>query len=101
LFSLSGRAAVPRVEPTITLPSPSQSSEPSPQSPSRAEWNSEDEHNWDNYNYVPLEHSDPLAGLLDVLPGLNTDAIAAMIHDLPMPNAVEVPGLRVDEAIEV
>jgi hypothetical protein len=39
--------------------------------------------------------------VLDALPGLNTDAIAAMIRDLPMPNAVEVPGLRVDEAIEI
>jgi hypothetical protein len=92
------------VEPTTTLPSPSQSSDPSAPSPSSAEWNSDDEHGWDDYNYVPPAHSDPLAGLLDALPGLyrlDTDAIAAMILDLDMPNAVEVPGLRVDEAIEV
>jgi hypothetical protein len=31
-------------------------------------------------------------------PGLDADAIAAMIRDLPMQNAVEVPRLRVDEA---
>jgi hypothetical protein len=70
-------------------------------SPSRAEWNSEDERDWADYNYVPPAHSDPLTGLLDELPGLDADAIAAMIRDLPMPNAVEVPGLRVDGAIEV
>ena len=100
-FSLSGRAAVPCVEPTTTLPSPSQSSKLSLPSPSLAEWNWEDEHDWVDYNYVLPAHSDPLAGLLDVLPGLDADAIAAMIRDLPMPDAVEVPGLRVDEAIEV
>jgi hypothetical protein len=44
---------------------------------------------------------DPLANLLDGLPGLDADEIAAMIRDLPMPNAVEVPGLTVEEAIEV
>ena len=89
------------MEPTTTLPSPTQSSETSAPSLSRAEWNSEHERDWDDYNYVPPAHSDPLAGLLDALPGLYADAIAAMIRDLPMPNAVEVPGLRVDEAIEV
>jgi len=98
---LSGRAAAPRVEPTTAQLSPSQSSEPSVPSPSRTEWNSDDERDWDDYNYVPPAHSEPLAGLLDVLPGLDADAIAAMICDLPMLNAVEVPGLRVDEAIEV
>jgi hypothetical protein len=35
------------------------------------------------------------------LPGLDADAIAAMIRELPMPNDVEVPGLTVEEAIEV
>jgi len=89
------------VEPTITQPSPSQSCEPSAPSPSRAEWNSDDERDWDDYNYVPPAHSNPLAGLLDALPGLDADSIAAMISNLPMPNAVEVPGLRVEEAIEV
>jgi hypothetical protein len=87
------RPAVPCVEPTTTLPSPSQSSKLSLPSPSLAEWNSDNERYWDDYNYVPPAHSDPLAGLLDVLPGLDTDAIAAMIHNLPMPNVVEVPGL--------
>ena len=42
-----------------------------------------------------------LANLLDGLPGLDADVIAAMIRDLPMPNDVEVPGLTVEEAIEV
>ncbi len=95
---------MPRVKPTTTLSSPFQSSKPSAptqQSPSCAEWNSDDECDWDDYNYVPPAHSDPLAGLLDALPGLDADAFAAMICDLPMLNAVEVPGLRVDEAIEV
>ena len=84
---------MPHVEPTTTLPSPSQSSEPSAlrllPSPSRSEWNSDDERDWDYYNYVPQTHSDPFAGLLDVLPGLDADAIAAMVCNLPMPNAVE------------
>jgi hypothetical protein len=86
-----------------TLPSSSQSWKPSEQSPSRAEWNSEDERNWDDYNYVSPAHSDALANLwmCHALPGLDADAIAAMIRDLPMQNAVEVPRLRVDEAIEV
>ena len=43
---------------------------------------------------------DPLANLLDGLPGLDADEIAAMISNLPMPNAAEVPGLTVEEAIE-
>jgi hypothetical protein len=90
---------VPHVEPTTTLPSPFQIS--AVLSPSRTEWNSDNECYWDDYNYILHEYSDPLAGLLDVLPGLDADAIAAMIRDLPMPDAVEVPGLRVDEAIEV
>ena len=87
--------------PTTTQPSLSQPSESSAPSPSRTEWNSDDERDWDDYNYVRPAHSDPFAALLDGLPGLDADAIAAMIRDLPMPNAVEVPGLTVDEAIEV
>jgi hypothetical protein len=42
-----------------------------------------------------------LANLLDGLPGLDADAIAAMIREPPMPKDVEVPGLTVEEAIEV
>ena len=87
--------------PTTTQSSSSQPSEPSVPSPSSTEWNADNERDWDDYNYVPPAHSDPFAALLDGLPGLDADAIAAMIRDLPMPNAVEVPGLTVDEAIAV
>ena len=88
--------------PSTTKSSSSQPSESSVPSPSRTEWNSDDERDWDDYNYVPPAHSDPFAALLDGLSGdsgLDADAIAAMIRDLPVPNAVEVPGLTVDEAI--
>ena len=76
--------------PTTTQSSSSQPSEPSVPSPSRTEWNSDDERDWDDYNYVLPAHSAPFAALLDGLPGLDADEIAAMIRDLPVPNAVEV-----------
>ena len=82
---------------------PSDSSEPSASCP---DW---DERDWEDYNYDPRAAAggaggvrrDPLANLLDGLPGLDADEISAMIRDLPMPNTVEVPGLTVEEAIEV
>ena len=56
---------------------------------------------WTRLDYVLPAHSDLFAALLDGLPGLDADEIAAMIRDLPVPNAVKVPGLTVDEAIAV
>ena len=87
--------------PMTTQSSSSQPSEPSVPRPGSTEWNSDDERDWDDYNYVPPAHSNPFAALLDGLPGLDADAIAAMIRDPPVQNAVEVPGLTVDEAIAV
>ena len=102
--SLSGRVGGPRPVPTSSV-DPSEQNEPS----DCPDW---DERDWEDYNYDPRAAGGAgglgrdslaasLANLLDELPGLDADAIAAMIRDLPMPNDVEVPGLTVEEAIEV
>ena len=64
-----------------------------------------DERDWEDYNYDPRAAGGAgglgrdslaasLANLLDGLPGLDADEIAAMIRDLPMPNDASnlVPG---------
>ena len=106
-LSLSGRVGGPRPVPSSV--DPSEQNEPSGSSPSCPDW---DERDWEDYNYYQRAAgcanglgrdslAASLANLLDGLPGLDADAIAAMIRDLPMPNDVEVPGLTVEEAIEV
>ena len=106
-LSLSGRVGGPRPVPSSV--DPSEQNEPSGSSPSCPDW---DERDWEDYNYDQRAAgcanglgrdslAASLANLLDGLPGLDADAIAAMIRDLPMPNDVEVPGLTVEEAIEV
>ena len=108
-ISLSGRVGGPRPVPTTNSVEPSEQTEPSERSPSCPDW---DERDWEDYNYDPRAAGGAgglrrdslaasLANLLDGLPGLDADEIAAMIRDLPMPNDVEVPGLTVEEAIEV
>jgi hypothetical protein len=43
----------------------------------------------------------PLAYLCDYLPGLRTGGINALLLDLPIPIACDVPEMTLDEAIEV
>ena len=78
--------------PTTISVEPSEQTEPSEQSPSCPDW---DERDWEDYRSTTTIRA-PLANLLDGLPGLDADEIAAMIRDLPMPNDVEVPGLTVE-----
>jgi hypothetical protein len=44
---------------------------------------------------------DPLAELCDYLPGLEAGDITALLCDLPIPILGDVPGMTVEEAIEV
>ena len=44
---------------------------------------------------------DPLAELCDDLPGLIARDITALLRDLPIPTQGDVPGMTVEEAIEV
>jgi hypothetical protein len=64
---------------------------------------------WEDYDYVLLGCCagggqgaglrDPLAYLYDVLPGLRTGDINALLQDLRIPIAGNVPGMTVEEAI--
>ena len=66
---------------------------------------------WEDYNYAPPAGSagggegagrrDPLAELCDGLPGLDAADIAALLRDLPIPIPGDVPGMTVEEAVEV
>ena len=66
---------------------------------------------WEDYNYALPAGSaggrqgagrrDPLANLCDCLPGLEAAGIAALLHDLLIPTRGDVPGMTVEEAIEV
>ena len=71
------------------------------------EWEDRD---WEEYNYLPPEGGagssgrrlgDMLADLLDGLPGVDADEIEALLRNLPMPDVGDVPGMTVEEAIEV
>jgi hypothetical protein len=74
----------------------------------RVNWSDRD---WDDYNYVPPAGGacggqgagmrDPLAELCDDLPGLIAGDITASLRDLPIPTQGDVPGMTVEEAIEV
>ena len=44
---------------------------------------------------------DPLAKLCDTIPGLEAGDITALLRDLPIPKSGNVPGMTVEEAIEV
>jgi hypothetical protein len=44
---------------------------------------------------------DPLSELCDKLPGLEAGDITALLRDLPIPIPGDVPGMKVEEAIEV
>ena len=66
---------------------------------------------WEDYNYAPLAggaggrqgagRRDPLANLCNCLPGLEAADIAALLRDLRIPTQSDVPGMTVEEAIEV
>ena len=66
---------------------------------------------WKDYNYAQLAggvgcragagRRDLLAKLCDCLPGLEAADIDALMFDLPIPLQGDVPGMMVEEAIEV
>jgi hypothetical protein len=95
--------------PCTNLPNIPESEAPAASETSGPDW---EERDWEDYNYdVHADSSahsggrlgrDPFADLLNGLPGLDADAIAALIRNFPTrPNDVEVPGLTVEEAKEV
>jgi hypothetical protein len=45
--------------------------------------------------------ADPFPTMLDGLPGFIAEDIAALLHDLPLPAVGDIPGMTVDEAIQV
>jgi hypothetical protein len=64
---------------------------------------------WDDY-YFPEDAggaggggsaADPFATMLEGLPGFITEDIVALLCDLPLPAAGDIPGMTVDEAIQV
>ena len=68
------------------------------------DWQARD---WEDEEYTPPDRdcgagsSDPMAALLDGLPGFITEDIDAVLRDLPLPDAGDVPGMTVEEAIQV
>ena len=73
-----------------------------------SDWSARD---WEDYNYALLAGSagggegagrrDPLAELCECLSGLEAADIAALLRDLPIPTPGDVPGMTVEEAVEV
>ena len=65
---------------------------------------------WDDY-YFPEDAdgvgggcssgADPFATMLESLPGFIAENIAFLLLDLPLPVAGDIPGMTVDEAIQV
>ncbi len=45
--------------------------------------------------------ADPFATMLEGLPGFIAEDIVALLRDLPLPAAGDIPGMTVDEAIQV
>jgi hypothetical protein len=73
------------------------------------EWQLRD---WDDYDFPGHAgeagggHSggigaDPFASMLEGLPGFISEDIATLLRDLPLPAAGDIPGMTVDEAIQV
>jgi hypothetical protein len=66
---------------------------------------------WDDYDFPEdaggaggggsLSAADPFATMLEGLPGFIPEDIVALLHDLPLPAAGDIPGMTVDEAIQV
>ena len=93
----------------VSLPSPEASaweSEHDGGSTGVPEWQLRD---WDDY-YFPEDAggaggggsaADPFATMLEGLPGFIAEDIAALLHDLPLPAAGDIPGMTVSEAIQV
>ena len=72
--------------------------------PSIPDWQAR---NWEDEEYTPPGRDygagstcrqDPMAALLDGLPGFITEDIDVMLHDLPLPDAL---GMTVGDAIQV
>ena len=64
---------------------------------------------WDDYDFPEDaggaggggSAADPFATMLEGLPGFIAEDIAALLRDLPLPAAGDIPGMTVDEAIQV
>jgi hypothetical protein len=64
---------------------------------------------WDDYDFPEDAGgaggggtaADPFATMLEGLPGFIADDIAALLRYLPLPAAGDIPGMTVDEAIQV
>jgi hypothetical protein len=92
----------------FTLPTVSEDGETQKSHDDMSECSARD---WEDYNYVPpaggaggtkgAGRSDPLANICDGLPGLEAADIAALLRDLPIPTPGDVPGMTVEQAIEV
>ena len=95
----------------FTLPTVSEDGETQESQASRDDMSECSARDWEDYNYAQpaggaggrqgAGRSDPLANLCDGLPGLEAADIAALLRDLPIPTAGDVPGMTVEEAIEV
>ena len=68
------------------------------------------ERDWEDEVYTPpgrdcgavsTGSQDPMAALLDGLPGFITEDIDVMLRDLPLPDAGDVLGMTVEDAIQV
>ena len=111
LFLLPFPGGYPRQTRKISLPTVSQDGKTRSQDESQydiLDWSARD---WEDYNYaLPTGGAgggegawkrDTLAKISDCLPGLEAADIDALLRDLPIPTPCDVPGMTVDEAIEV
>jgi hypothetical protein len=71
------------------------------------EWQLRD---WDDYDFPEDagragggggSGADPFATMLEGLPGFIAEDIATLLRDLPLPAAGDIPGMTMDEAIQV
>ena len=82
--------------------------------PSSAPSEQQDERDfdWEDYNYEG-DHDDrgdgdggraaedPISRLFEMIPEFSAEELETLLHDMPIPDECEVPGLTVGEAIEV
>ena len=100
-FAFPGRPSHARDD-TSVPPSHAPTSAPSEQSVSLP---GERDFDWEDYNYDrdadDKGPANPLAALLDGIPGFDAAQLEELLEKLPMPDDDEVPGLTMSEAVEV